>query len=349
MKGIDVSYANSTIDWQKAKSDIDFAILRSSFGSDLPSQVDNCYCYNAEGCIANGIPFGTYHFAYFVDEQTAKDEADFAIRMANRYKPYVHMIALDIEEDSERYAQSLGKSPDWTKCAKVFLERVRAAGYQPVLYTNYSWMTYRFDYSRLEEYPLWLASPDASPDVPARYDNIVLWQNSWTGQISGISGNVDTDICYQAALFKNNSSGTGSSAKPDTGKPSDDDKEVHQIFSSVKVHYDVKVTVPDGVNIRNGAGTSYKILGAVPCGEILAVTRQTSGGGYTWGLIDYCGIKGWIALDFTKKVSRKSLDTLAQEVIRGDWGSGNERKRLLIQAGYDYQAVQNRVNQLLGV
>lgn len=43
----------------------------------------------------------------------------------------------------------------------------------------------------------------------------------------------------------------------------------------------------------------------------------------------------------------KSIDTLAKEVIRGDWGNGAERKQRLTAAGYDYAAVQKRVNELL--
>ncbi len=43
----------------------------------------------------------------------------------------------------------------------------------------------------------------------------------------------------------------------------------------------------------------------------------------------------------------KSIDTLAREVIRGDWRNGAERKQRLSAAGYDYAAVQQRVNKLL--
>lgn len=43
----------------------------------------------------------------------------------------------------------------------------------------------------------------------------------------------------------------------------------------------------------------------------------------------------------------KSIDTLAKEVIRGDWGNGTERKQRLTAAGYDYATVQKRVNELL--
>ncbi len=45
--------------------------------------------------------------------------------------------------------------------------------------------------------------------------------------------------------------------------------------------------------------------------------------------------------------TRKSVDEIAREVISGKWGSGAERKRRITEAGYDYEAVRKRVNQLL--
>ena len=46
--------------------------------------------------------------------------------------------------------------------------------------------------------------------------------------------------------------------------------------------------------------------------------------------------------------TRDVLDTIAAEVIQGDWGNGEERRNRLEQAGYDYDAVEQRVNELLG-
>ena len=42
-----------------------------------------------------------------------------------------------------------------------------------------------------------------------------------------------------------------------------------------------------------------------------------------------------------------SVDTIAREVIAGRWGNGADRKRRLTEAGYDYRAVQTRVNEIL--
>lgn len=47
--------------------------------------------------------------------------------------------------------------------------------------------------------------------------------------------------------------------------------------------------------------------------------------------------------------SKKSIDTIADEVIAGKWGNGNNRKTNLENAGYNYQEVQNKVNEKLGV
>lgn len=44
---------------------------------------------------------------------------------------------------------------------------------------------------------------------------------------------------------------------------------------------------------------------------------------------------------------KKSIDEIAKEVIAGKWGNGTDRKNRLTAAGYDYETVQKRVNELL--
>ncbi len=48
------------------------------------------------------------------------------------------------------------------------------------------------------------------------------------------------------------------------------------------------------------------------------------------------------------KSTKKSVETLAKEVIAGKWGNGATRKQKLTAAGYDYAAVQSRVDELMG-
>lgn len=46
-------------------------------------------------------------------------------------------------------------------------------------------------------------------------------------------------------------------------------------------------------------------------------------------------------------IKKKTIDQIAKEVIQGAWGTGMARKSALTKAGYDYEAVQARVNELL--
>ena len=49
----------------------------------------------------------------------------------------------------------------------------------------------------------------------------------------------------------------------------------------------------------------------------------------------------------TTKPALKSIDVIAKEVINGQWGSGDERKKKLTAAGYNYDAVQKKVNEIV--
>lgn len=68
------------------------------------------------------------------------------------------------------------------------------------------------------------------------------------------------------------------------------------------------------------------------------------------------GISGNVDLDYEvvetveKPVeNKKTINELAQEVIKGLWGNGQDRVNRLTQAGYNYQEVQNKVNEILNV
>lgn len=56
-------------------------------------------------------------------------------------------------------------------------------------------------------------------------------------------------------------------------------------------------------------------------------------------------IYGIAVVQYTEE--QKTIDQLAREVIDGKWGTGEDRKKRLINAGYDYQAIQRRVNEIL--
>lgn len=50
----------------------------------------------------------------------------------------------------------------------------------------------------------------------------------------------------------------------------------------------------------------------------------------------------------TISTTTKTIEQIVKEVIDGKWGNGDERKKKLEAAGYNYRTVQDKVNELLG-
>ncbi len=77
------------------------------------------------------------------------------------------------------------------------------------------------------------------------------------------------------------------------------------VITSCKEYW--KVTASGGVNVRSGAGTDYSTKSIAEYGEVLKITKKTTSNGYTWGYTNTNSLNGWIALDYTKKVSLNAL------------------------------------------
>ena len=167
------------------------------------------------------------------------------------------------------------------------------------------------------------------------------------GNVDGVNGNwANTSTCKNKTRYLNDYSMYAFYrpfwvGEPKTTTTSNTKKtEIYQTTSSAKVDFIVKIKADGGLNIRQGAGTSYRILGAVPENVFLKVARQTSGNGYKWGLVTYGYITGWIALDYTETIS---IDQIVKDVIAGKFGNGETRKEKL---GSIYDEVQAKVNQI---
>lgn len=65
-------------------------------------------------------------------------------------------------------------------------------------------------------------------------------------------------------------------------------------------------------------------------------------------IIKQGGFNGYGKQVTNTKQNNKSIDDIAREVIEGQFGNGDKRKRNLEKAGYDYKVVQSKVNKILG-
>ena len=291
-KLIDVSTWNGNIDWDKVyKSGVRYAMIRSSFGIENPNQVDNKFVRNITNAQRAGVKCGIYHYSYAKSATEAKKEAEFCLKTIKGYKIDLP-VAFDIEDSSQTH---LGKDT-LTSIVITFCDKIKSAGYRPMLYCNPNWLcNYLHKDKLINKYDIWLANWGVS----APSYNCAIWQYSENGGVPGISGSVDMNW-----IFKDYTSTKPATAKPVT-KPS----------NVKKTDYSVKVTAQAGLNVRKGAGTNYSIITALKCGTVVTVSKVSG----NWGYVGKYG--GWICLDYTAKVSTTSTvksDKVYYTVKSGD-------------------------------
>ena len=77
---------------------------------------------------------------------------------------------------------------------KAFCGTIKNAGYQVGVYANKTWFTSKINTSQITGYKIWLAQYASQVTYTgSRYD---MWQYTSKGKVTGISGNVDMNICY---------------------------------------------------------------------------------------------------------------------------------------------------------
>lgn len=196
-KGIDVSKYQGEIDWEAVKNDgIDYAIIRVGIRGYSEGGIleDEFFRQNMEGAIANGIPVGVYFFTQAVNEAEALEEADFVIGMLQGYE-LTYPVYLDIEDVKKESCRTNGLTvEERTNNAKVFLERIREAGYEPALYGNMKSFLLMVDLASLEQYDKWFAGYTLPIYYPYEYE---MLQYSEKGKVAGIPAAVDINICFK--------------------------------------------------------------------------------------------------------------------------------------------------------
>lgn len=194
--GIDVSSYQGSIDWEKVKAaGIQFAIVRAGYG-DIITQKDAFFDANMTNALAAGIAVGAYWFSYAVSTFDAEKEADVFSQVLAPYRgKLIYPAAYDYEYASRDYAfqQGIDMTPaKINDMANAFLTRVQSDGWKAILYTNNDYRRNFFSSKTLKKWPLWLADYAGDPEV-----SCAIQQTSGSGQVNGISGNVDTDVSYE--------------------------------------------------------------------------------------------------------------------------------------------------------
>ena len=224
LKGIDVSYAQGVIDWEKVKASglVDFAILRAGYGRET-SQVDTQFERNYAACKRLGIPVGVYWYSYATTAAEAEQEAKVCLQTI-RGKQFEYPVAFDIEE-----ARCL---PQADALCTAFCTTLENAGYYTAIYTFKSALESNFSAAVKNRYDIFLSHIGVQQtDYAGSYG---LWQYSWTGCISGISGDVDLDYAYKDyPTMIQNAGLNGFTKATQTTEPDTEESTLKQILKHV--------------------------------------------------------------------------------------------------------------------
>ena len=302
-------------------------------------------CLSAQ--VEQSTPVGFYHFAWFGgDIEEAEREARYFL---DNVPQKVKYLCLDYEDHA-----SGDKQANTDACIR-FMEILKENGYEPIYYSYKPFTLNNIYYDQiLEKFPnsLWIAGyglNDGNADFEyfPSMDGIRWWQYS--------SNPFDKNIVLldddEEDIFvsKNTSKSLDTVANEVVQGLWGNGQERYDNLTSAG--YDVQA-VQDKVNSLLGGGNTV---------DLNTIANEVVQG--LWGngqeRFDNLTNAGYNAQAVQDRVNAilndetpinsasSDLDSVAQEVLQGLWGNGQERYDSLTRAGYDAQAVQDKVNDLL--
>lgn len=199
-EGIDISSHNGVVDIKRVRdSGIKMVAIRAGYGKN---NVDQRFVANAQACYNLDVPSMIYWFSYGYTVDMAAKEAEYALAQAKKYWR-VCPIAFDLEYDTHRYARTKGVDISRqlaTDMAIAFLQKVKAEGFVPVLYTNNDYTKNYFDIEKIVRalgmIYIWYARYNVPALTEDEEELADVWQYTSKGKCAGVSGNVDLNKFY---------------------------------------------------------------------------------------------------------------------------------------------------------
>ena len=193
--GVDVSYFQGNIDWEKVKNaGCEFAIIRvgyqKGFGKGI--EEDSYFDNNIQGARAQGLDVGFYFYSYAKTTDEAKEQARWVVEKMKKYGLNKTNLPICFDWESWEKFEEVGISIyELNHVAQVFNTEIENAGFESALYSSTNYM----DRIWLDEYAknVWIASYVTKTNYMGKY---FMWQYTNKGKIDGINGDVDLNVLY---------------------------------------------------------------------------------------------------------------------------------------------------------
>lgn len=190
-KGVDLSHHNGNVDFKTLKASVDFVILKIG-GSDKKGHkcyIDVAFEEYYRRAKEAGLLVGGYWFAgKEFTPSNALTDADFMLKYI-KDKKFEYPIFIDIE------AQDPKSKFITTQGVINFCDYLEIKNYFVGVYgSDISSFKDKMVIQYLFPYTWWVARYGKQPQYAIK--NLGIWQNSSTGVVRGVKGNVDTDISF---------------------------------------------------------------------------------------------------------------------------------------------------------
>ena len=192
---IDVSSWQGDIDWAKAKADgVEGAIIRLGYGwgnyADAKAQ------RNINECKRLGIPFGIYWYSYAYDANCARAEGNDVAAKLRQMGVSPNDLKYPVYYDLEKWTWA-GHTPPtnpnvYSGMTNAWYGALQSAGYKNLgVYSYTSYLQGPLNNANIYAKTRWVAQYGPQMEFTAFGTNDRGWQYTSSGQINGISGNVD--------------------------------------------------------------------------------------------------------------------------------------------------------------
>ena len=188
LAGIDISYHNGEIDFEKIKSKIDFVIMRAGYGNKTADSKEVKFDIYYEEAKRNNIPVGAYWYCYATTPEEALVEAKTFMNKV-KGKKFEFPIYYDVEEPS---ILNTG-AENVNALINTFCEELEKNNYFCGLYSSSNYLINLISEEIKEKYAIWVAHWGV--DKPSYEGPWGIWQYTSDGHVDGVqSKRVDLDV-----------------------------------------------------------------------------------------------------------------------------------------------------------
>ncbi|WP_211204884.1 RICIN domain-containing protein, partial [Alloscardovia criceti] len=210
---IDVSQWQGDINWDavKASGNVQGVIVRIGYGSG--NALDTKAARNISALKRLGIPFGVYWYSYSENASVSVEEANSTADALRQLGVSASDLSYPVYYDMERWTWT-GHSPSTdpnvnAAAMHAYFNTLSARGYgNTAVYSYTSYLNSALKHNDIWQRTTWVAQYGARMGFSAWNTNFRGWQYSSSGQVSGISGNVDINAFGNYQYVDNDPAGT---------------------------------------------------------------------------------------------------------------------------------------------